>query len=94
MIAAGLKSRGHDAAIAVNGRDGFEQATAEPFDAIILDRMLPKLDGLALVTLMRADGVSTPVLFLTNLSGIDDRVNGLEAGGQAKQTQAKPNQSK
>jgi len=81
FVAAGLKSRGHDAAIAANGRDGFEQATAEPFDAIILDRMLPKLDGLALVTLMRTEGVSTPVLFLTNLSGIDDRVDGLEAGG-------------
>ena len=43
--------------------------------------MLPKLDGLSVVALMRRDGVSTPVLFLTNLSGIDDRVDGLEAGG-------------
>ena len=43
--------------------------------------MLPQLDGLGVVALMRAEGVSTPVLFLTNLSGIDDRVDGLEAGG-------------
>ncbi len=81
FVAAGLKARGHDAAIAKNGRDGFVLAIAEHFDAIILDRMLPELDGLGVVTLMRAEGVSTPVLFLTNLSGIDDRVEGLEAGG-------------
>jgi two-component system OmpR family response regulator len=81
FVAAGLKARGHDATIAENGRDGFALAVAEPFDAIILDRMLPGLDGLGVVTLMRAEGISTPVLFLTNLSGIDDRVEGLQAGG-------------
>ncbi len=48
---------------------------------IVLDRMLPELDGLSVVALMRREGVATPVLFLTNLSGIDDRVDGLEAGG-------------
>src|SRR5271157_973029 len=81
FIAAGLKARGHDATIARDGREGFERATADRFDAIVLDRMLPELDGLGVVALMRAEGVSTPVLFLTNLSGIDDRVDGLEAGG-------------
>jgi two-component system, OmpR family, response regulator len=81
FVAAGLTARGHDAAIAANGRDGYERAIAGRHDAIILDRMLPELDGLGVITLMRAKGVSTPVLFLTNLSGIDDRVDGLEAGG-------------
>jgi len=81
FVAAGLRERGHEAAIVANGRDGVERATAEHFDAIILDRMLPELDGLTVVALLRAEGVATPVLFLTNLSGIDDRVDGLEAGG-------------
>jgi two-component system OmpR family response regulator len=81
FIAAGLVARGHEPAIARDGRQGYERATAEPYDVIVLDRMLPQLDGLGVVSLMRKDGVSTPVLFLTNLSGIDDRVNGLEAGG-------------
>src|SRR5271165_3567509 len=81
FIAAGLETRGHEAVVARDGREGLERATADRFDAIVLDRMLPKLDGLGVVALMRAERVSTPVLFLTNLSGIDDRVDGLEAGG-------------
>ncbi len=81
FIAAGLEARGHEATVARDGREGFERATADRFDVIVLDRMLPQLDGLGVVALMRAEGVSTPVLFLTNLSGIDDRVDGLEAGG-------------
>ncbi len=81
FVRAGLETRGHEAAVVANGSDGFERATAEIFDAIILDRMLPEFDGLAVVALLRAEGVATPVLFLTNLSGIDDRVDGLEAGG-------------
>jgi two-component system OmpR family response regulator len=80
-VASGLSERGHDAAIVANGRDGVQRATAEHFDVIILDRMLPEFDGLTVVTLLRAEGVTTPVLFLTNLAGIDDRVDGLEAGG-------------
>ena len=78
---SGLKACGHDAALAKDGRDGFRLAVAERFDAIILDRMLPALDGLGVVALMRAEGLSTPVIFLTNLAGVDDRVDGLEAGG-------------
>ena len=81
FIAAGLEARGHEATVATDGREGFSRASADRFDVIILDRMLPQLDGLGVVALMRAEGVSTPVLFLTNLSGIDDRVDGLEAGG-------------
>ena len=81
FIAAGLAARGHEPTVARDGREGYERASANRFDVIVLDRMLPKLDGLGVVALMRKDGVSTPVLFLTNLSGIDDRVDGLEAGG-------------
>jgi len=81
LIAAGLAARGHEATVARDGREGFSRASADRFDVIVLDRMLPQLDGLSVVALMRAEGVSTPVLFLTNLSGIDDRVDGLEAGG-------------
>ena len=81
FIATGLAARGHEATIAGDGRKGFELAAADRFDAIVLDRMLPALDGLAVVALLRAEGVSTPVLFLTNLSGVDERVDGLEAGG-------------
>src|SRR5271165_3664660 len=81
FIAAGLVARGHEAIVAGNGREGFEQAVADRFDVIVLDRMLPQLDGLGVVALLRAEGMSTPVLFLTNLSGVDDRVEGLEAGG-------------
>ena len=81
FIAAGLVARGHQPTVARNGRDGYQRAIADRFDVIVLDRMLPQLDGLGVVSLMRKDGLSTPVLFLTNLSGIDDRVDGLEAGG-------------
>ena len=81
FIAAGLRSRGHEPTLAADGREGFEIAAQETFDVIILDRMLPGLDGLSVVALLRAEGVSTPVLFLTNLSGVDDRVEGLGAGG-------------
>jgi len=76
-----LEALGHAADIAANGSDGLLIAAEERHDAIVLDRMLPELDGLSIVRMMRGAGVATPVLFLTNLSGIDDRVEGLEAGG-------------
>jgi two-component system, OmpR family, response regulator len=81
FVAGGLQARGHVTRIAENGREGFEAGAAETFDVVVLDRMLPGLDGLSVVTLLRSEGVSTPVLFLTNLSGVDDRVEGLGAGG-------------
>jgi two-component system OmpR family response regulator len=81
FVATGLAARGHEAAIAKDGRQGFERAVADRFDVIVLDRMLPELDGLGVVALLRAEAVPTPVHFLTNLSGIDDRIDGLEAGG-------------
>jgi two-component system OmpR family response regulator len=56
-------------------------ATGEPYDVMIVDRNLPKMDGLSLVKAARASGTRTPVLFLTTMGGVDDRVAGLEAGG-------------
>jgi two-component system OmpR family response regulator len=82
FLADGVVARGHEAHLARDGREGLVKATGETrYDVVIVDRLLPELDGLSLVKAIRAAGVSTPVLFLTNLSGIDDRVEGLEAGG-------------
>jgi two-component system OmpR family response regulator len=72
---------GHAIDAAHAGRDGLMLAVGEPYDVIVLDRMLPEVDGLAILRTMRASGVQTPVLLLTALGGIDDRVEGLEAGG-------------
>jgi len=76
----GLREHGHVVDLASTGHDGSRLAAAESYDAIIMDRMLPGMDGLALVKRLRETGVKTPVLFLTALGGIDDRVEGLNAG--------------
>jgi len=80
-LAIGLEDDGHDVKHVANGRDGLEVALTGNFDVLIVDRMLPGLDGLSLVELLRARRVETPVLFLTTMSGIGDRVTGLNAGG-------------
>jgi two-component system OmpR family response regulator len=80
-IVAGLQQAGHDAAVAADGRSGLFRATGEDWNLLIVDRMLPGLDGLALVRTLRAGGVATPVLFLTTMGGVGDRVAGLRAGG-------------
>ena len=80
-IANGLKEHGHTVDHAPNGWDGLFLAAGESYDVLIVDRMLPGLDGLGIVKTIRGAGVKTPVLFLTTLGGIDDRVEGLEAGG-------------
>lgn len=77
----GLEEHGHVIDIAANGRDGLFLAAGEAYDVVIVDRMLPGLDGLGVVKTVRGAGVTTPVLFLTTMGGIDDRVEGLEAGG-------------
>lgn len=76
-----LSEAGHTVDYAAQGRDGLMLAVGETYDVIVLDRMLPQLDGLAILRTIRAAGVKTPVLLLTALGGIDDRVEGLEAGG-------------
>ncbi len=80
-VTDGLKRQGHVIDHANNGRDGLFHAAGEPYDVIIVDRLLPGLDGLAVVKTIRGAGVKTPVLFLTAVDGVDDRVEGLEAGG-------------
>lgn len=76
-----LRGEGHELHVVADGRTGLFHAAGEDWDLLIVDRMLPKLDGLALVRTLRGGGVTTPVLFLTTLGGIDDRVVGLNAGG-------------
>jgi two-component system, OmpR family, response regulator len=76
-----LKANGFDVEAAVNGRDGLARAIATKYDLITLDRMLPDLDGLAIVTTLRNLNIDTPVLMLSALSDVDERVRGLRAGG-------------
>ncbi len=79
-VARGLKEQGHGVEIATTGRDGLFLALDQPFDVIVMDRMLPGMDGLSLVKSLRAGGMETPVIFLTALGGVGERVEGLEAG--------------
>ena len=80
-IFSGLQSSGHDVIIANEGLKGLSVATKEKFDAMVVDRMLPGMDGLTLIETIRKAGNSTPVLILSALSDVDDKVQGLKAGG-------------
>jgi two-component system OmpR family response regulator len=81
-IAAALGDHGLDVECAYTGRDGLIKATAEQYDAIVLDRMLPgDLDGLGVLATLRTIHIETPVLILSALSAVDERVRGLRAGG-------------
>lgn len=83
FVAKGLREAGFAVEHARDGQHGLELALAKdrPFDAAIVDVMLPQLDGLALVEGLRRRGVRTPVLFLSARHTVDDRVRGLQAGG-------------
>ncbi|HZP93673.1 MAG TPA: response regulator transcription factor [Burkholderiales bacterium] len=80
-IVRGMREQGHVVEHAASGKEALFLAAAGAYDLLIVDRMLPELDGLSVVKTIRAGGVQIPVLFLTALGGIDDRVRGLEAGG-------------
>ncbi len=80
-MAKGLVESGHGADVAHTGKDGLLMAAANGYDVLIVDRMLPGLDGLSLVKTLRATGNHTPVLFLSALGEVTDRVKGLRAGG-------------
>lgn len=80
-VASSLSEAGWHIDRATEGEDGYARAIATHYDVLVIDRMLPRLDGLALVRALRAAGRQTPALFLTTMSGIDDRIEGLEAGG-------------
>jgi len=77
----GLKEAGHVVDDAEDGEIGLSLSLSRPYDVAIVDRMLPKMDGLKLVEELRQHGNVTPVLFLSALSEVDDRVKGLKAGG-------------
>ncbi len=80
-VVKGLSENGHIADHASDGETGLEMALSEPYDVLIVDRMLPGLDGLSLVKQLRALDVTTPVLFLSALGEVDQRVEGFQAGG-------------
>jgi two-component system OmpR family response regulator len=80
-ISKALSESGHVVDHAATGRDGLYLATSGDYDAVVLDRMLPGLDGLSVLQAMRAADVETPVLILSALDKVDDRVKGLKAGG-------------
>ena len=81
FLLKGLRESGYAVDHAADGRDGLFQATEGKYDLVITDRMLPHMDGLALVKFLREQGVRTPVLVLSALGTVDDRVQGLKAGG-------------
>lgn len=76
-----LRGDGDDVAHAENGEIGLAQAKQSEFDVLIVDRMMPEMDGLTMVHQLRQQGADTPVLFLTALDSVEDRVAGFEAGG-------------
>ena len=80
-IVTELQSRGNHVDWVDNGAAGLKRAAGGDYDAITLDRMLPGLDGLAVITALREAGVQTPVLMISALSDVDERVRGLRAGG-------------
>jgi two-component system OmpR family response regulator len=80
-IVAQLAKHGHDVHAVGDGLAGLEKAEQGQFDVITLDRMLPSLDGLTLVERLRDKGVATPVLMISALSDVDERIAGLRAGG-------------
>ena len=80
-VIAGFTQQGHRIEHCADGAQAVQRACAASFDVLILDRMLPSMDGLQVVRTLRDRGVVSPVIYLTTLGGIDDRVQGLEAGG-------------
>lgn len=80
FVANGLREAGHLVEHCADGREGMIRATCDVFDVIVLDRMLPSLDGLKILATLRATGDTTPVLILSALGDVDERVKGLRAG--------------
>ena len=80
-MAKGLNESGHNVEVVHSGREGLLLAAGADYDVLIVDRMLPELDGLSLVKTLRATGNQTPVLFVSALGDVDERVKGLRSGG-------------
>lgn len=81
FIASGLNQKGHSVEKAHDGKEGLAIASSQDFDLLIVDRMLPKLDGLTIIKTLRGSNSKVPVLILSALGEVDDRVIGLKAGG-------------
>ncbi|HMA48597.1 MAG TPA: response regulator transcription factor [Magnetospirillaceae bacterium] len=82
FVVKGLREAGHTIDHVENGRDGLFYAASETYDAIIMDRMLPgQIDGLGIIETLRQQGNRTPILVLSALSSVDERIKGLRAGG-------------
>lgn len=81
FVSKGLREHGYTVDTADNGRDGLFLASGEPYDAIIIDRMLPVMDGLTVLEALRKSGISTPILILSALADVTERIKGLRAGG-------------
>jgi len=81
FVAGGLRQEGHVVDVAADGVAGLEAAQAAAYDAAVVDVMLPRLDGLSLVAALRRASIATPVLFLSAKHTVDDRVQGLQSGG-------------
>jgi heavy metal response regulator len=81
FVKKGFKEHGFSVDTAMDGREGFFLATGESYDCIVLDIMLPKLDGYEMVEQLRKKGIKTPVIFLTAKDTVEDKVKGLELGG-------------
>lgn len=81
FLARGLRESGHTVDYAADGEEGLAQARDAEYDVLVVDRMLPKLDGLSVIKTLRAEADRTPVLILSALGEVDDRVKGLRAGG-------------
>ena len=79
-LVKGLSESGHQVDLAISGRSGLERAEKGEFDALVIDRMLPELDGLSIVSELRAHQNETPVLIVSALGDVDNRVEGLRAG--------------
>ncbi|MFV0475051.1 MAG: response regulator transcription factor [Pikeienuella sp.] len=81
FIARGLGEQGHNVETVADGRDALAWCLYNPCDMVVLDRMMPGMDGLAVVRALRAAGRRMPVIFLTAMGDVEDRVEGLRAGG-------------
>ena len=80
-LAQGLREAGHATDIAETGKDGLFLGSSNAYDVLVVDRLLPEIDGLGIVRTLRAADIRTPVIFLTALGRVDQRVEGFEAGG-------------
>jgi two-component system OmpR family response regulator len=81
FVAQGLKQAGFVVDRAADGEDGLHMAATLPYDAAVIDIMLPKLDGLTLIEKLRQQNINTPVIILSAKQSVDDRVQGLQVGG-------------